>query len=523
MRMDQEPLAPPDRRRLVVHLFVLAGLVALLLGWHATRAEVLFADGLRYIAQAKAIERGSSDEGLKRAVDHPVYPTEVALIRRALGGDSPEAWQAAAQVASVIAAILLIAPLALVVRELFGPATVLPACILVYLVPLTGHVFADTLSESTFLLFWMWGLWGAIRFLKDGELRWLPLVVVASALAFLTRPEGLLLPAALVVALMLSPRWVLGRLRGSRTLAGAAVLMVGLACLVGPYIAIKGGLTSKPSVARLLGTAPSSSAHAVERQRPLAENQSTAKTWCLAGQAVFKAFIGAVTPPLALLALVGLVWLRLDSAPARPWRLMGVIAFASVIALGRVHATGGYCSPRHAMVLAMVAIPASAYGVRRMLDLAATHLGARVRPIGWGVAFSGMIVGFGPTVIAPLNEGLGGYREAGRWLAQHAEDGTRVVDVTGWSQFYGDRPRDYTFENLVAAGSDPRARWVVVREAHLRGPWEYCERLRELVAGRNPVQVFLGASGRRSTKVLIFDRQESLAVRAPWPGSAVPR
>jgi hypothetical protein len=523
MRMDQEPATILDRRHLVAYLLGLAGLIAIFLGWHVTRAEVLFADGLRYIAQAKAIERGSSDEGLRKAVDHPAYPSAVAMIHRTLGGDSPEVWQAAAQIASVIAALLLIVPLALVVRELFGVATVLPACTLVYIAPLTGHVFADTLSESTFLLFWMWGLWGAIRFLNDGAIRWLPLVVVASALAFLTRPEGLLLPAALVVALFLSPRWVLGRLRASRTVAGAAVLIAGLVCLVGPYVAIKGGLTSKPSVARLLGTAPRSSAHAVERQRPLAENQSTAKTCALAGQAVFKAVMGAVTLPLAVLAIVGLIFLRHDSAPARPWRLMAVISFASVLALARVHATGGYCSPRHAMVLAMLAIPASAYGIRRLLDVTVTHLGTRVRPIGWGLAFSAMLVGFGPALTAPLNEGLGGYRQAGRWLAEHADDGARVVDVTGWSQFYGDRPRDYTFENLVAAKSDPTARWVVVREAHLRGPWEYCERLRGLVAGRNPTQVFRGASGKWSTKVLIFDRQASVASRKPSTGSAVPR
>ena len=76
-----------------------------------------------------------------------------------------------------------------------------------------------------------------------------------------------------------------------------------------------------------------------------------------------------------------------------------------------------------------------------------------------------------------------------------------MVDVTGWSQFYG-RREGYTFENLVAAQGDPAARWVVAREAHLKGPWEYCGRLRALVDGLEPVAVFRARSAaarRRST------------------------
>ena len=93
-----------------------------------------------------------------------------------------------------------------------------------------------------------------------------------------------------------------------------------------------------------------------------------------------------------------------------------------------------------------------------------------------------------------------------------------MVDVTGWSQFYGRRD-GYTFENLVAAPADPSARWVVAREAHLKGPWEYCGRLRDLVDGLEPVEVFRGSVRRRPTKVYLFDRQPLIA-RANAPGTA---
>jgi hypothetical protein len=89
------------------------------------------------------------------------------------------------------------------------------------------------------------------------------------------------------------------------------------------------------------------------------------------------------------------------------------------------------------------------------------------------------------------------------------------VDVTGWSQFYGDREAGYTFENLVAAPGDPDARWVVVREAHLKGPWEYCQRLRSLVDGLAPAAEFHGSARRRPTTVYVFDRRPTIARREP--------
>src|SRR5262249_37524279 len=153
----------------------------------------------------------------------PVYPLAVVYSHRILGRDGPGDWQWAAQLASVAAGVLLVVPLYLLAWDLFGAARAVPACLLGYAVPLTGHVFADTLSESTFLLFWLWGLWGAVRFLRTGAPGWVPLIVAASGLAYLTRPEGLLLPAALVATLILSPAWV-ARGLGKKGLAVLALM-----------------------------------------------------------------------------------------------------------------------------------------------------------------------------------------------------------------------------------------------------------------------------------------------------------
>lgn len=485
------------------------------LGWLWAHTDVLFADGLRYIAQARAFERGSSDLSLRKAVDHPVYPLAIAGVHWIFGGEGPEGWQRGAQLASMMAGVLLVIPIYLVSRELFGNTVSLPACLLVYAVPLTGHVFADALSESTFLLFWMWGLWGGLRFLKGGSLGWAAVVVGFSGLAYLTRPEGLLLPASVLAAIGMSPIWV-ARGLGKRGLAVVGVLVAGSAAVVGPYVIMRGGLGTKPSIARLLGTAPKSAAHAVERQRPLEPGQTAGRTYALACKAVIKATGEAVTWPLLAFAFVGLVGLRPVAGEVRQWRLLGVIGVVSMLALVRLHATGGYCSARHAMIPAMILIPAAAAGIGRQIGRVEgwMKVGAGRRfsweMMGWGIVTAGVVGVNASGFFAPVNAGLDGYRQAGRWLAEHTSGESHVVDVTGWSQFYGQRD-GYTFGDLVAAPADPMARWVVAREAHLKGPWGYCERLRALVEGLEPVEVFVGSVKKQPTKVYVYDRQPRIA------------
>lgn len=515
---EQSHCPKPLFRQHFYRIVALMTLAAGLLGWLAFHTDILFADGLRYIAQGKVLASGLAEEGVKDAVDHPVYPLAIAATHRVLKGDTPDDWQVAAQLASVLAGILLVIPLYLTVLELFGDRPAFLATLTVYCVPMTGHVFADVLSESTFLLFWTWGLWGALRFLRTGAPGWVALVVVGSALAYLTRPEGLLLPAALVVTLVLSPHWV-ARGLGRRGLIALGVLVAGSALLVGPYVVLKGGLGTKPSIARLLGTAPKSAAHAVERQRPLEPGQTAGKTYLLAARAVGRALLEAVTTPLLPFAAVGLLALRRRAGSGRQWRLLAVVWVASILALIRLHATGGYCTPRHALVLALMALPAAGAGMSWLVGSSGKWLRGRgagrwpVESVGLAASL-GLLMGLNLNgLLAPVGDGFDGYRDAGRWIAGHADprEAAKVVDVTGWSQFYSGFGGGYTFENLVAAPGDPEARWVVAREAHLKGPWEYCRRLGGLVEGLRPVAVFRGSARHKPTKVYVFDRQTILA------------
>ncbi|MBY0395484.1 MAG: hypothetical protein K2X91_03305, partial [Thermoleophilia bacterium] len=215
--------------------------------------------------------------------------------------------------------------------------------------------------------------------------------------------------------------------------------------------------------------------------------------------------------------LAGLALLRPEGPARRKWTLVAIIGLASVAALTRLHATGGYCTPRHALIVTALIVPAAMAGLSALAGVGPAGLARRAVVPG----IMGLLIALqASALVAPVNPGMGGYREAGRWLSGRVGEGEKVIDVTGWSQFYGGHD-GYTFRNLVEAPGDPSARWLVAREAHLSGPWWYCTDLRRLVDGRTPIREFrstLDARGR-STRVLVFD----LGPRMTAAGAAVTR
>jgi hypothetical protein len=282
--------------------------------------------------------------------------------------------------------------------------------------------------------------------------------------------------------------------------------------LIGPFVALRGGIGTKPAVARLLGLAPPARRDAVERERPLEAGRTTAATLALGARAAGSAVAGAVTWPLVPLALIGLAttaWRRW-STDARISLLVTIMLLGALAALVRLHATGGYCTPRHALLIALPLFAAAASGLRSLAAAVAWLIRRRplaVRVVAWLPAAVGCAL-MAPDLRElrePPNMAHAGYREAGAWLAAHVPPGARVVDVTGWSLFYGERP-GYVFANLDEALVDQDLRWVVAREAHTRGPWHYCTQLRTLIAGATPVAQFPVVPRARTSRVTIYER-----------------
>ena len=506
-------------RQHAARIVLLVGCAAGFLGWMAGHSAVMFNDGLRYIAQARRIDAGSWKDAILRSVDHPAYPLAIATAHRTLGApDTPDGWQKAAQAASVVAGALWVVPLYLVALELFGGASAWLAVLLAFVVPTTGHVLADVLSEGLFLLFWTWGLYTALRFLRDGSFAWLPPTIGFAALSYLVRPEGLLLPMALVACLAAMPLLRSTRMLWPRWWAAVGFLVIGPALLVGPYVAMKGGLGTKPAIAKLLGTAPRAAATAVERQRPLDPNQSTATTYALATKAMAEAVRDSVTIPLLPFAVVGFAMAWPPGARSRSWLLVTIILVATALALIRLHATGGYCTPRHAMVIAYLLIPAAASGLHQLVNrltipgrwIGREDAAYKPGPAVWLVVVGGLLAFSGRETLAPINEPMAGYRDAGRWVAEHVPAGEKVADLTGLSLFYGERD-GYTYANIIDAPNDRGLRYVVVREAHFRGPWPYCEQVRAVVGDLQPVATYPENPKGRQAKVFVFERPAAVA------------
>ncbi len=502
----------------LVRIGMLMSCAAVLLIWLASGTEVMFADGLRYVSQAQAIEQGSWTQALIRAADHPVYPLAIAAVHHLAGGHGPAAWQAAAQITSVIAGVLLVIPIYLFALELHGKREAWLACLLTFLVPLTGHVLADVLSEGTFLLFWTTGCWTALRFLNKGRTAWLVATIALGGLAYMTRPEGLLLPLVLAGTLGLTVCRPATRFSWPVWRRAALLLFVGPLLLAGPFVALKGGIATKPAVARLLGLSGRSHALAVERERPLDPDQSTLMTYVVAGRAAARAVQGAVSLPLLLLAVVSLFSAGETMARERKNLFVTLLLGGWLFALLRLHVTGGYCTPRHAMILTFPVIAAAAHGLVLLVDRCTIRLSAIAAIRRLSLLRGSMIVGcfaagllcYGRDLTAPINPGFRGYRQAGEWLATHSPRDARVLDLKGWARFYGERA-GYSFDELPQAEHDSGLDWIVAHDALLIGPWYYCATLRRFVGDRAPIKSFPEKHQPGIAQVHIFELSGKLA------------
>ncbi len=503
--------------RHALRIALLTAFAAALLGRLAATTQVMYADGLRFVASARAVDRGDWSTSVVRSVDHPAYPGAVAVAHRLIGiEDSPAGWQTAAQVVSVLAGAALIAPLYLVALELFGPTAAWLACVLTFLVPSTGHVLGDVLSEGVFLTAWTWGVWFAFRFFRAGSVRWLVPTVAAAGFAYLTRPEGLLLPVALATSLMLTPLSASWRLPRAAWVRATALIVLGPVLVVGPYVALKGGLATKPAVARLLGTAPKSAATAVERERPLDPDETALKAFAVAWRGMFRAVQGAVTTPLLILAAIGLFrgTPAVEAGQARGRLFAAIYATMWLLALVRLYATGGYCTPRHALILALPLIAAAAHGLCRLSDRIAAELPAESGRLARGLTCAAgiaMVAGvYGMRTLSPINAESVGYRQAGDWLATHSAADARVLDLKGWAMYYSGRP-GYSFADYMQSGADSGLRFVVAHDAFLVGEWPYCQAIRDRVGDRSPIASFPERPEKGTSRVHVFDLTPDVA------------
>jgi hypothetical protein len=500
-----------------IRVLILVAGAAAVLGWVVKHSEPDRNVGLRHVRQAEQIEGGAWRDGLSKGIDHPLHPLGIVAAHQMVGGLGPGSWQRAALLVCFTSAVLLVIPIYLLAFELCGERGAWLAPVLVMVNPMVGSVVVNVLAESTLLLWWTFGLWAAVRFLREGRFLWLPLAVFFGALAYLTRPEGMLLPIALAATLLLLPLLRVNGINWPRWWRAVAFLACGFVFLVGPYIALKGGLGTQPGIARVLGLSPRAHARALEREEPLPPDQTTIETYRIATYRTLEVLGDAVTLPLLPFALLGIILLWRRSANVRAWLFLGIVLAASAVALARLHATAGYCSATHGLAPGIILIMVAALGLTWLLGKVAipgSWLGVNCRrlepgPVVWAVPIALLTIApafrsLGPATPGPFSV----YYQIGDWLAENTSSREQVLDLTDWSLYFS-RRHGYQFADVYAAPADPSTRWIVATQPQVDGPAHYSQVIRELIGGREPVVVVPPRASPHQLQVRIYDRQAS--------------
>lgn len=515
--MDELPL-PGARwshlRWLLLLLVVAAGLRA----WQITHTEVATRDSIAYTRYAWRLGVEPFTHVAQTSEHHPGYPILVYLasipVRDAVPDDLPYAMQLSAQLASCLAGILLVVPMYLFGCELFDRRISFWATLLFQVLPASGRLMPDGLSEPVFLLFAATSLFAACRAIRTGRLLWFTLAGLSSGLAYLTRTEGLILAAVTGLVLLLGQLRRQTKRSWTRVVLSGSVLTFAALVMAAPFMLLIDGISAKPGVKNVI-MQPAGQA-AVSTPLPLAvwnfdqgvrpEDRYGWAAWAVVAM-IDKAFFHVLTLPF----VVGLLftWRRSRDNPAAwvPLTLMAVM----LPLLYRLGQSNGYLGERHVMLIALCGI----FWAVAALAIGAAKI-ARVRP-GYPVAplTIGLFVALTlfplPKTLARLHGERQGFRLAGEWLAANAAPEDLIYDPFSWSSYYAGRtfvrgqkgqptPEDYTLRGKHFTC------YVVLDESRSehRHLWYLLEPVSRIAKQGKEVKRFETGSGSRAGAVVIY-------------------
>lgn len=476
---------------------VLAGLAVVAVavhGWLLTHTGVTARDSVGFARQALLLESpsagavpGAAATGPRTVVDvlresqHPPgYPVAVWVasvgVRAVVAKPLADQMLLATQVASLVAAVLLVFPTYWLGRVLFGKFEGFAAAVLFQILPVPAHLTSDGLTEAVYILTVSGSLLLGAKAVRTPGVGAFLLAGLASGAAYLVRPEGTLVGVAVglvAVALGAARRW-------PRPLAAGRVtaLAVGFLVLALPYMLVIGKVTNKPSgmglFPSLMGKNP--------REQLIKEGHGAAKpaespvlfaawyepatdgskeVWVL--KAFVKETLKAFYYVPAVLAVLGFCLVR-KRLGAEPWLAVPLV-FAGLTAalLLLLGWKGNYLSERHTLSVVYVGCLFAAVGVRELGRRIATL--PTVGPVlgstgGAGFVLAVLVAAALPAVLKPLHENRVGHVLAGRYLAEPGvlSDSDALIDPFDWAAFYSGR----TLRTIPADPGEPRVRWAVL-------------------------------------------------------------
>jgi hypothetical protein len=443
-----------DWRAILLLLCVTLTLRAVIL----CRTEVPARDSIGYIRYALEFERPDLTWGevLRKNHQHPGYPLAILAVsqpvRYFLGGITPESMRLSAQLASSLAAVLLVIPMFLLGKLLRDRALGFWGALLFQLLPVVSHILTDGISEALFLLWCVWSMYFGCRGLQAGARRDFALCGLFSGLAYLTRPEGALVLVAaglVLVGLQLLPAW---RQAWPQWLIRAAALVIPGLILGSIYYLATGHFTNKPTVNHMLTTQAAA-------PRPGNVPAPSAAAPTAAAGPLFAAFIKRVSADAwqrfagavgqlgteiiaglhyfwAVPALMGLWWQRglIRRSPAS-W-LLTTLCLLYLVVLVRLGMREGYISNRHVLIVVMCLTYAAVWALCAWpLRVPGTFFARRTAAF----SLAGLLLVIAtclPKTLQPLHGNRAGHHAAGLWLAQRVHAGDEVKDDHCWAHYF---------------------------------------------------------------------------------------
>jgi 4-amino-4-deoxy-L-arabinose transferase-like glycosyltransferase len=456
----------------VLYLSILVLLAGAIRFWLIGHTAVAARDSIGYIRYALELESKPWSEVLRKNEQHPGYPAALLVtswpVRHWMGGTTPASMQLSAQLATTLAAILLVFPLYFLGCELFNPKIAFWGAALFQCLPATARATADGLSEGIYFLCAVTAIWLAARALRTNSLVQFALCGLACGLAYLTRPEGALILVAAGIVLFGLQTMPAFRHSWSRVIACSCCLALAGLLAGSPYYLATGRFTQKSSVdAALGGQKPAVSPTGEVTQNLDSERTSfgpallasgpdegnasgpllaiyalpTQKDrWLWAFKAIGVEVIQAYEYLLGIPLFLG-IWLfrrTLRSSPAA-W-LLTVVCLLQIVVLWRLAFVMGYISERHVMTLVLCGV----FTTAAALDWLGTKLAAspiNFMHVGW-VALAPLVLFtfcWLPVTLKPLHANRAGHKAAGQWLATHSDPADSLIDPFCWAHYYAGR------------------------------------------------------------------------------------
>jgi hypothetical protein len=492
-RPEPIPASPAGEwKKDLIALGLLLVLVLPLRLWLLSSAVATSRDGIGFIRIALELEQMPWQDVCVNNQQHPGYPLAILcawdLVRGITGQAEPDAvsLQFAAQLASMLASVLLVIPMYHLGRLLFDRRIGIGAALLFQYLPTSGHHISDGISEAVFLLFVACGLWQAVRALNRRSLPSFAWCGIFTALAYLTRPEGALILIGVTLALLGLQCAPALRLSRQRLVVSGATLLLAWLLVSLPYMVAIGGPTNKWSVRLVIkwltGVPPANETAAVLPKAgphggplfaasfPHSDHttvQLRRSVWALTLE-ISNGFHYVGVVPAAL----GLFWC-FGSLRRQPgfWAVavFTTIHIAILLALAR---TVNYVSDRHVMVLVLCGSYFAVAGLvelpRRLLSVRATPPRSfAMQPAFWSlILFMGLIGFCLPKTLQPLHINRLGNREAGFWLQSHLRPGDIVDDDHCWSHYYAGQVFLEGHDPVLPVDASPHCYVVITRADH---------------------------------------------------------